>query len=96
MKARLFLLLLLSCMLVFLAWRQVITAAAGRDLINAKFTELYTRADIRSNGRNIYTAPQFQAALLESGPITLHLRADINGSECVVRETKPGFDRSPQ
>ena len=83
MKARLFLLSLLSCVLVLPAAQQVITpgagitAAAGRDMINANFTELYARADIRSNGRNIYTSPQFQAALLEAGPITLHLRADI-------------------
>ena len=79
MTARLFFLLLLSCVLVLAAAQQIITpgaditAAAGRDMINAKFTELYARADIRSNGRNIYTSPQFQAALLESGPITLHL-----------------------
>ncbi len=83
MKARFFFLLLLSCVLVLAAAQQIITpgaditAAAGRDMINAKFTELYARADIRSNGRNIYTSAQFQAALLESGPITLHLRADI-------------------
>lgn len=83
MKTRLYLIFLACLVLVLPAAQQVITpgagitAAAGRDMINANFAELYARGDVRSTGRNITSLPQFTAALLESGPITLHLRADI-------------------